>query len=253
MLDSIYPANLPAGADAYAGYVDGRWPTYPAVRAKFPHAHVLSIAVFATDDAEACDCEAGDLAVGQVPGWVRRQLRRGVRRPAVYASASVMPSVLTQLSAAGISRSQVRLWSAHYAGKHICAPSVCGYPAADGTQWRDNAPGLNGSQIDESLLHASFFGRVRAAHLLPEESMLLNKGAGARTPMALPDGTVKVRFFASQPATITVDLRKQGVANPTLELQYASAHTVQIPAGIHAIVVHRVDSTEHDVSAVPSA
>jgi hypothetical protein len=39
--------------------------------------------------------------------------------------------------------------------------------------------------------------------------MLLNKGAGARTPMALPDGTAKVRFFASQDGTISVDLRKQ--------------------------------------------
>ena len=91
-----------------------------------------------------------------------------------------------------------------------------------------------------------------AARLLPEEPLLLNKGAGTRTPMALPDGTAKVRFFASQAATITVDLRKQGVANPTLELQYASAQTVQIPAGVHAIVVHRVDNTDHAVSAVPS-
>jgi hypothetical protein len=45
--------------------------------------------------------------------------------------------------------------------------------------------------------------------MLPEEPMLLNKGAGARTPMALPDGTAKVRFFASQDGTISVDLRKQ--------------------------------------------
>lgn len=88
MLDSIYPANLPAGADAYAGYVDGRWPTYPVVKAKFPHAHVLSIAVFAADDAEACDCESGDLTVSEVPGWVRRQRQRGYgARPCTPAPA----------------------------------------------------------------------------------------------------------------------------------------------------------------------
>ena len=42
-------------------------------------------------------------------------------------------------------------------GKHICGPSSCGYPAADGTQWTDSAPGLHGSWIDESLLLPSFF------------------------------------------------------------------------------------------------
>jgi hypothetical protein len=252
MLDSINPANLPAGADAYAGYVDGAWPTYATVRAMFPAAHVLPVAVLPSDDAEACDCETGDLTVAQVPGWVGRQLRRGVWRPVVYASAGIMSPVIAQLSAAGIGRSEVRLWSAHYTVRHICAPPVCGYPAADGTQWRDNAPGLNGSLIDESLLSAGFFGPAQAGHLLPEEPMLLNKGAGARTPMALPNGTARVRFFASQTATIEVDLRHQGTANPTLTLEYASAKEVRIPAGVHAIVVHRIDSSDHDVSAVPS-
>lgn len=82
--------------------------------------------------------------------------------------------------------------------------------------------------------------------------MLLNKGAGARTPMALPNGTTRVRFFASQTATIEVDLRHAGTANPTLTLEYTSAQEVTIPPTTHAIVVHRIDASDHDVSAVPS-
>jgi len=158
MLDSITVGNLPPGADAYAGYVNGNWPTYPAVKTRFPGVPVLSIAVTPAADAECCDCESGDLTPGQVPAWVRRQLTRDVTRPVVYCSASIAGAVLRDLATAGIKRNEVRLWSAHYAGRHICGPGVCPYPQADGTQWRDNAPGANGSRVDESLLHDGFFG-----------------------------------------------------------------------------------------------
>jgi peptidoglycan hydrolase-like protein with peptidoglycan-binding domain len=36
MADSIHPQNLPAGYDAYLGYVDGQWPTAAALKAIFP-------------------------------------------------------------------------------------------------------------------------------------------------------------------------------------------------------------------------
>jgi hypothetical protein len=161
MYDSVTPANLPSGGDAYLGYVDGRWATYAEVKARFPTARHLSLAVFPQDDAEGCDCENGDLTPGQVPSWVRRQMTRGQWRPVVYASASVMNSILGGLAAAGITRSQVRLLSAHYeAGKHICAPAACGYPQADGTQWTDEAHGVNGTLVDESVLAGDFFDAV---------------------------------------------------------------------------------------------
>lgn len=151
MLDSITPGNLPPGADAYAGYVDGHFANVAQIRARFPGKRVLPIAVFAADDAEAADCEPGDMMPSQLPAWVKRQQARGVHRPVVYASISQMPAVLAALTAGGITRAQVRLWSAHYgAGKHICA-------GMDGTQWRDNAPGVNGTLIDESLLSGDFF------------------------------------------------------------------------------------------------
>ena len=70
MLDSIHPANMPNGADAYAGYVDGHWPTFQTVKDRFgAHAHVLSIAVFPSDNAQALDVESGDATPGQAPAW----------------------------------------------------------------------------------------------------------------------------------------------------------------------------------------
>lgn len=197
MYDSIYPANLPAGADAYLGYVDGKWPTYPELQKKFPHAHLLSLAVSATSDAEGCDCENGDLTPQQVPGWVERQIKRGVHRPVVYANASTIAGPLAVLLPA-VLRDQVRLLSAHYGeGAHICGPVTCKYPgvpACDGTQWTDAAAGVNGGQVDESVLSDSFFplavehwradglvsfeGAAKRHHTTPERMVELARQAG---------------------------------------------------------------------------
>jgi hypothetical protein len=160
MLDSIYPANLPPGADAYLGYVDGAWPDFQAEVAKFPHAHVLPMAVFPRDDAVGCDREPGDLAITDIAVWVKRQIARGVWRPVVYASVSSMDACMQALRIALVPRPAVRLLTAHYgAGKHICGPATCKLVtvAMDGTQWRDNAPGAGMSLVDESVLLGDFF------------------------------------------------------------------------------------------------
>jgi len=167
MLDSITVANLPAGADAYLGYTDGSFLTYPSLKAKFPDAIILPMAVFSSSPpVEGYDGEPGDISPTEMPGCVRRSLDAGIKRPVVYASAVNMPAYLAAIETAGIQRSQVRLLSAHYNGKHICGPSTCAQkdaagrvvPACDGTQWTDQAVGNNGTRIDESLLIANFFG-----------------------------------------------------------------------------------------------
>ena len=159
MYDSVDISQIPPNAQAVAGYTSGRWVTYPHLVAAFPHAHVLSIAVNAAHDADCLDVETGDATPAQGAAWYQRQKTRGVTRPCLYASVSVMQAdILPALSKAGISRAAVRLWSAHYTGSaHICGPSTCRQLgiAADGTQWTDRALGRN---LDESLLADSFFG-----------------------------------------------------------------------------------------------
>jgi hypothetical protein len=155
MFDSVTTALLPAGY-SYAGYTDGKWANYAAIKALFPGSNVLSIAVFAADDAEALDIETGDATPAEAAAWIARQVARGTARPCLYASASTMTQVLAVTS--GIDRSAIRLWSAHYTNTaHICGPSSCGAMTvdADGTQWTDNANGLD---LDESLLLDDFFG-----------------------------------------------------------------------------------------------
>jgi hypothetical protein len=159
MYDAIAVGNIPQNATAAAGYVDGMWPTLLELKARLPHAHVLSIAVFAADDADCLDVEQGDATPAEAPGWVLRQQDRGAYRPAVYTSVSNVPAVLSALGAAGIPRSGVRIWSAHYTGiTHICGPSTCAYPGltinCDATQFTDVSHGL---PLDASLVSGTFF------------------------------------------------------------------------------------------------
>lgn len=157
MFDSTTPDQIPASAPAVGGYVGGHWPTFKGLLVTFPHAKHLSIAVNAGEDAECLDIEKGDAVPAQAPAWVRRQLGRGVKRPVVYAAVSEMPAVLAALSAAGIPRKAVRLWTAHFTfHPHICNPG-CGFgfkATADATQWTDHALGRN---LDQSLCNKSFF------------------------------------------------------------------------------------------------
>ena len=169
MFDSVNADTLPADASYLAGYTDGRWPDYGEIRARWPRAQVLSVTVFASQDADALDVETGDATPDQAPGWFERQRARGIARPCIYANASTMAAgVIPAMRAAGIDRSAVRLWSAHYTDEaHICGPASCREVSIgmDGTQWTDSAAG-NGGPVDESLLLASFFA-VPAAPAAP--------------------------------------------------------------------------------------
>ncbi len=202
MLDSIFASNLPAGADAYLGYVDGAWADFQAEVAKFPHAHVLSMAVFPRDDAVGCDREPGDLALGDIAVWVKRQIARGVWRPVVYASVSGMDFCVQALRVAGITRPAVRLMTAHYgAGNHICGPATCNLVtvAADGTQWRDNAPGAGGTLVDESVLLDDFFGAQPAP--------VRTSAAPVTVPVEEPDMII----FSVDPGSVPAGFQAPGI------------------------------------------
>lgn len=156
MFDSINVLEIPLDAQAVAGYVNGRWPTYLTLATRFPKAHRLSIAVDAFHDADCLDIESGDATVAQAPAWVKRQLARDVVRPVIYTSVSNAQSVIRVLAINGIPRGKYRLWTAHYSSEHLCSPK-CGFgfrDYADATQWTSNAEGRN---LDQSLCANWFF------------------------------------------------------------------------------------------------
>lgn len=152
MFDSVTLDQIPTSAQAVAGYVAGRFPTFVRLAALFPHARRVSIAVASTQDAQVVDCEPGDATPATTVNFVKRRLAEGHKLPAVYCSVSQVRDVLAHLAAAGIKRSQIKLWTAHFTGKpHICTPR-CGNgmpTTADATQWTDRALGRN---LDESLV-----------------------------------------------------------------------------------------------------
>lgn len=158
MFDAVTWQNIPKDAEAVAGYVNGRWPTYNSVVKAHPKAHHLSIAVSSNADADCLDVEPGDATNFVAPAWVERQLARGVKRPCVYTSVSNAKALLAELARHGIMRSQIRLWTAHYTFRPHRCNAACGFgmpTLADATQWTDKALGRS---LDQSLCADDFFG-----------------------------------------------------------------------------------------------
>lgn len=151
MGDAIYPAEIPQGLTAVAGYVDGRWPSFSELELLFPAVpHRLSITVNGQDAADCIDVENGDATITDVPAF----LARGGW--AVYTSVANVEALIAR-----VPRTSFKLWTAHYtAGQHICTTGTCRYPglttAADGTQWIDHGT------WDESLLTTYFFTSIPA-------------------------------------------------------------------------------------------
>lgn len=171
MFDSIYPSQLPGGVAAVAGYVNGHWPTYGTLVKQFPKAHVLSIDVFGNGVADCIDVENGDATIPVAVEWVKRRQAQGLRRPVVYTSVSQAQALLNALRAAGIRRSDIRLWTAHYDFRpHICTPQCWrGFTdQADATQYTDHAKGQTLREfVDESLVSNAFFGTVPSPAPMP--------------------------------------------------------------------------------------
>jgi hypothetical protein len=218
MYDTALNDQFPAGAAAYAAYVDGgvgNQPNFAYIVRTFPKAFHLSIALFANDNADALDVEPGAAAPSDVPGWYARQVARGIDRPVVYASASTMNGeILPTLSRAGIARAKARLWTAHYGlGEHICGPSSCRAlsVAADGTQWTSSAMGR---VLDQSLLVSDFFTTTAAPTTTEAElqSGQLNNGHGVFTVIPVPPGTAHRIAFAIDNQAQNVAIAKLRVA-----------------------------------------
>lgn len=165
MFDTVTVSQVPSLAntsrDAVAGYIDGRFKDEAELVHAFPHAHHLSIAVFASDDADCLDIETGDAQPEQAPGWYLRQVKRGVWRPCLYANRSTMPAVESTMAQAGIHRELFRLWVADFTDTpHLPA-------GFDACQWTDHALGRN---LDESLCLDSFFPAPRVPAPAPRKA-----------------------------------------------------------------------------------
>ena len=152
VLDSVNPYTFQGlKFDGLAGYnPGGSWPDFSLECELYPELHkqnrIISIAITSYEDAEACDCESGDLSPSEVPAWVERQLARKVWRPVVYSSASVWQSGLAAtLSHHG---DKIRRWVADW----TYVPEIAA--GFDMQQWTDHYMNRN---IDGNDALANFF------------------------------------------------------------------------------------------------
>lgn len=114
MFDSVDLTQIPKTAHAVAGYVGGAWPTdsHNALRAKYPHAYVASIATARTQRASFADVEPGNLTVPEGVEWLLEGLDLKEDRPGLYAPFADMLEICAELDREHVLRSEYRLWLA---------------------------------------------------------------------------------------------------------------------------------------------
>lgn len=157
LYDAITLSNVPRAAPAVAGYVDGRWQTWPGVMQRWPSARHVSITVTGREDADVGDVESDDLTVEGAIAFIERMHAHGHPAPGLYASLDLWCSELQEAVLARFKRSQFRVWTAHWTMRwHRCDRSCdrrLRIPV-DATQFTDRALGR---ELDCSAALTTFF------------------------------------------------------------------------------------------------
>lgn len=133
--DSITVSAMPPAGPGimYLGYVDGNWPTYAAVKARFPNSVVLSVTTTGFTKADICDCESGDATPAVAAAGVRDGLYK-----TVYANRATLPELV-----AAMGNTSWHYFAADWTGKpHLVPGSVA-------TQYAD--PVTSGGNYDISV------------------------------------------------------------------------------------------------------
>lgn len=153
MFDSVdatmFPDPTKVPFDVTAGYVNGRWPSSSAIKARFPNLPHLSISVTSTGVADCCDVENSDLTADQVPAWVDNYWNRRLARPVVYCGNGDIAAVRTAMGSRPF-----WWWSAHWKVPRVAFID----PGADATQWNDTGP--NGEGVDQTLMSDAFYAAI---------------------------------------------------------------------------------------------
>jgi hypothetical protein len=93
MYDGITPSAVPAGAQLYAGYLSGKWPSYSALAAGHPTAVHVSISISASyNGGIVLDIENGDATPTESVDWVIKRRAAGVD-PTAYCNTSTWGDV----------------------------------------------------------------------------------------------------------------------------------------------------------------
>ena len=94
MYDSIYPDNIPANAQAVAGYGPPNFAWPPAGWARFPNALRVEITNRPSENyGHVLDWETGNEVGGTPQSWIAMRKAAGIYRPTIYCNGSTVPQV----------------------------------------------------------------------------------------------------------------------------------------------------------------
>lgn len=100
--DSTVAEYLPEGMDIYLGYVDGKYRSYDAIRARFPHALVVPIATQAGGNVGTVGDGPPDNGTWpQWVAWVVRRRKAGAD-PTINTNSSSWPAAVKAFNDAGV-------------------------------------------------------------------------------------------------------------------------------------------------------
>lgn len=212
----------------------------------------------ADGDMICLDHEVNDgVSPAAAAGWALSVLvalgQRTGRRPLLYT----FPSFAAEGNCAGLG--SFPLWLAdpnHPAGQ----PAV----PAPWHGWAIHQYAITGP-IDQDTANYPSLAAMRGAlgklpatqppTLLEDETMpiLMDPGAGAVTPLAMPAGTKHLVLVTSSAAQVGVQFHNHGTTTFKLDWQPDGAQVVPVPAGVQAALLHRIDAGTADVSVACQA
>jgi hypothetical protein len=178
MYDGITAADVPDGWGV-AGYIDGNWPDYAALKLRWPNAVHISVAVTAADDAWALDVENYDATPAQAPGWASRQRDRGNPYPWVYMNASTWPEVVYEFAQQKVAAPLY--WVAQYDGLAVVPPGAI-------AKQHTNTPGYDESVVADYVPGIDLPPAPVQTAQLEETDMLILRTKGATPVYGLSGG-----------------------------------------------------------------
>lgn len=179
MYDSISAASIPATATIMAGYINGNYRSYEAMRARFPFQTVLSISVDPHQAADILDIETGDATPAQSPAWVNLSRAAG-HHPTLYMNGSTYPAVL-----AANKDTKPDYWGAIYDGVGICPPYWVAKQFHDAGPWDISVIGGYWAAVD---------GPIKPAPPAPPKP--------PAPPIVLEDDMIIVTLAADSPSAV---------------------------------------------------
>jgi lysozyme len=243
-----WPALRAAGIGRL-GYLFGH-PAMSVSRTVALFCSVLDPLGLADDDAVAIDLEVSDgLSSAAVSGWARdvaAVLRQKTgRAPVLYTFRDFALAG----NCAGLGH--LPLWIAD-------PDSPPGHPQvpAPWVSWAIHQ--YKQSPMDRDVANYPDLAAMRAAlgKRKPEpafvwkdhEPMMMKRGAGAITPVALPAGATKLVLTPESTAQVEVQTHDHGSVTVDLDWQPPGGKVVDIPGGVQFVHLHRIDGGLDDVS-----